>query len=85
MRRWRKIHGKYGINGLLKEHRGVGSSGRPCIKELTTEEKLAKLERKNTILKEQVHFLKKTPWLGVKDLVQNFEFIELLLAGAFIK
>ena len=57
--RWRKIHDKYGINGLLKEKRGVGSSGRPSTKELTTEEKLAKLERENVILKEQVHFLKK--------------------------
>lgn len=57
--RWRKIHDKYGINGLLQENRGVGSSGRPSKKVLTTEEKLAKLERENEILKEQVHFLKK--------------------------
>lgn len=56
--RWRKIHSKYGIGGLLKENRGVGSFGRPRTKELTTEEKLAKLERENTILKEQVYFLK---------------------------
>ncbi len=57
--RWRKIHDKYGINGILQENRGVGSSGRPSKKVLTTEEKLAKLERENEILKEQVHFLKK--------------------------
>lgn len=57
--RWRKIHDKYGINRLLQETRGVGSSGRPSNKVLTTEEKLAKLERENEILKEQVHFLKK--------------------------
>ena len=57
--RWRKIHDKYGINGLLQENRGIGSSGRPSKKVLTTEEKLAKLERENEILKEQVHFLKK--------------------------
>ena len=57
--RWRKIHDKYGINGLLQENRGVGSSGRPSKKVLTTEEKVAKLERENEILKEQVHFLKK--------------------------
>ena len=57
--RWRKIHNKYGINGLLQENRGIGSSGRPSKKILTTEEKLAKLERENEILKEQVHFLKK--------------------------
>lgn len=57
--RWRKIHNKYGINGLLRENRGVGSFGRPCKKILTSEEKIAKLERENEILKEQVHFLKK--------------------------
>ena len=57
--RWRKIHDKYGPNGLLQENRGIGSFGRPSKKVLTTEEKLAKLERENEILKEQVHFLKK--------------------------
>ena len=57
--RWRKIHSKYGPNGLLQENRGLCSSGRPSKKILTTEEKLAKLERENEILKEQVHFLKK--------------------------
>lgn len=57
--RWRKIHDKYGPNDLLQENRGIGSSGRPSKKVLTTEEKLAKLERENEILKEQVHFLKK--------------------------
>ena len=57
--RWRKIHAKYGPNGLLQENRGLCSSGRPSKKILTTEEKLAKLERENEILKEQVHFLKK--------------------------
>ena len=57
--RWRKIHDKYGINGLLQENRGIGSSGRPSKKVLTTEEKLKKLEQENEILKEQVHFLKK--------------------------
>ena len=57
--RWRKIHAQYGPNGLLQENRGICSSGRPSKKILTTEEKLAKLERENEILKEQVHFLKK--------------------------
>lgn len=59
LNRWRKIHNKYGINGLLQENRGIVSSGRPSKKVLTTEEKLTKLERENEILKEQVHFLKK--------------------------
>lgn len=59
LRRWRKIHNEYGIDRLLKENRGMGSSGRPSKKVLTTEEKLAKLERENEILKEQVSFLKK--------------------------
>lgn len=57
--RWRKIHDKYGVNALLQENRGVASSGRPSKKILTIEEKLAKLERENEILKEKVHFLKK--------------------------
>ncbi len=57
--RWRKIHDIYGPNGLLQENRGLCSSGRSSKKILTTEEKLAKLERENEILKEQVHFLKK--------------------------
>lgn len=56
---WRKIHDKYGVNALLQENRGIGSSGRLSKKNLTTEEKLKKLERENKILKEQVHFLKK--------------------------
>ena len=51
--RWRKIHDKYGANGLLQETRGIGSPSRPSKKVLTTEEKLAKLERENEILKEQ--------------------------------
>lgn len=59
LERWNKIHSKYGRNGLLQENRGIGRSGRPVKKVLTTEEKLAKLERENEILKEQVHFLKK--------------------------
>lgn len=59
LNRWREIHDKYEMNGLLQENRGIGSSGRPSKKVLTTEEKLAKLERENEILKEQVHFLKK--------------------------
>jgi transposase len=54
--RWQKIHDKYGIDGPLKEKRGVGNSGRPSTKELTIEEKTAKLEQENTILKEQVSF-----------------------------
>lgn len=57
--RWRKIHDIYGPKGLLQENRGLCSSGRSSKKVLTTEEKLAKLERENEILKEQVHFLKK--------------------------
>ena len=57
--RWRKILSLYGINYLLEENRGIGSSGRPRTKCLSTEEKIAKLERENVILKEQVHFLKK--------------------------
>ena len=57
--RWIKIHKIYGINALLQETRGLCCSGRPSKKVLTTEEKLAKLERENKILKEQVHFFKK--------------------------
>ena len=59
LERWNKIHAKYGPNGLLQDNRGMGSSGRPSKKVLTTEEKLKKLEQENEILKEQVHFLKK--------------------------
>ena len=59
LNRWNKIHNKYGMTALLQENRGIGSSGCPSKKVLTTEEKVAKLERKNEILKEQVHFLKK--------------------------
>lgn len=59
LRRWRKIHDKYGKDALLQENRGLCSSGRPSKKVLTPEEKLVKLERENEILKEQVHFLKK--------------------------
>ena len=57
--RWRRKHREYGIEGLLQENRGLGSSGRPRKIPLTTEEELAKLQRENEILKQQVHFLKK--------------------------
>ena len=57
--RWRKIHDIYGAEGLLRENRGIGSSGHPRKISLTTEEKLAKLEQENEILKQQVEFLKK--------------------------
>lgn len=57
--RWRKIHDIYGVEGLLRENRGIRSSGRPRKIPLTTEEKLAKLEQENEILKQQVEFLKK--------------------------
>lgn len=57
--RWRKIHDIYGAEGLLRENRGIGSPGRPRKIPLTTEEKLAKLEQENEILKQQVEFLKK--------------------------
>jgi transposase-like protein len=59
LRRWIKIYNTYGSDALLKENRGLYSSGRPSKKRLTTEEKLAKLERENEILQQQVQFLKK--------------------------
>lgn len=59
LQRWRKIHDTYGPEALLKENRGVFSSGRPSKKVLTIEEKLAKLEQENEILQQQVQFLKK--------------------------
>jgi len=43
--RWRKIHDKYGQNGLLQENRGLFSSCRPSKKILTTEEKLKKCNK----------------------------------------
>lgn len=57
--RWLKIHRLYGPNGLLQENRGVNSTGRPSKKELTIEDRLAKAERENEILRMQVEFLKK--------------------------
>lgn len=57
--RWRKIHDIYGTERLLQENRGIRSSGRPRKIPLTTEEKLAKLEQENEILRQQVEFLKK--------------------------
>ena len=59
LERWNKIHRQYGIEGLLQETRGTGSSGRPRKIPLTPEEQLAKLQRENEILKQQVYFLKK--------------------------
>ena len=59
LRRWRKKHQDYGVEGLLQETRGSGSSGRPRKIPLTIEEQLSKLQRENEILKQQVHFLKK--------------------------
>ena len=57
--RWIKIHDTYGPNALLQENRGINSKGRPSKKELTIEEKLAKSERENEILRMQVEYLKK--------------------------
>ena len=59
LERWNKIHRQYGIEGLLQETRGTGSTGRPRKLPLTPEKQIAKLQRENEILKQQVHFLKK--------------------------
>ncbi len=59
LRRWRRINDKYGVNALLEEKRGVGSSSRPRKKTLTLEEQIVQLKQKNEILEQQVHFLKK--------------------------
>ena len=59
LQRWRRIHDKFGVNALLEEKRGVGSSGRPRKIPLTLEEQIEQLKQKNEILEQQVHFLKK--------------------------
>lgn len=55
--RWRAAYRKNGIDGL-QDNRS-GHSGRPRIRELTTNEKYVRLEAENNLLKAEIELLKK--------------------------
>ncbi|HET6528985.1 MAG TPA: IS3 family transposase [Balneolaceae bacterium] len=55
--RWRAAYRKNGIDGL-QDNRS-GNSGRPRLRELTPDEKYARLEAENNLLKAEIELLKK--------------------------
>ncbi|KHD85321.1 tranposase [Heyndrickxia ginsengihumi] len=56
-KRWRKIYRERGINGLVDTRKN--HSGRPLERELSLEEKYARLEAKNRILQAENELLKR--------------------------
>jgi transposase len=57
LKRWRKAYREKGITGLIDTRKE--SKGRPLTKELSLEEKYARLEAKNNLLKAELELLKK--------------------------
>lgn len=55
--RWRAAYRENGVNGLSDTRKG--NSGRPSERELTLEEKYARLEAQNNLLKAENELLKK--------------------------
>jgi transposase len=56
-KRWRAAYRENGVSGLRDTR--IGNSGRPREKELTLEEKYARLEAQNNLLKAENELLKK--------------------------
>lgn len=56
-KRWRAAYRKEGVNGLQDTRKG--NAGRPVDRELTLEEKIARLEAKNQLLRAENELLKK--------------------------
>lgn len=56
-KRWRKAYREAGIEGLQDTRKM--NSGRPSERELTLEEKIARLETKNQLLRAENELLKK--------------------------
>jgi len=59
IKRWRAIYRWRGEDGLRKEQRGRGSTGRPAERELTAEEKLRRAEARIRYLEKENELLKK--------------------------
>ena len=58
--RWKRTYKNQGEKGILEEQRGKSiNGGRPRIKELTSEEKIKKIESRNAYLEAENDFLKK--------------------------
>jgi transposase len=55
--RWRAAYRKNGVDGLHDNR--AGKSGRPRERELTPEEKYARLDAENNVLKAEIELLKK--------------------------
>ena len=56
---WRRIYNQYGEDAFTVERRGLGSTGRPLLKEETVEERLKKAEARINYLEAENDFLKK--------------------------
>lgn len=56
-KRWRAAYRENGVSGLRDTR--IGNSGRPCERELTLEEKYARLEAQHHLLKAENELLKK--------------------------
>jgi transposase len=59
LKRWRDAYAARGEAGLLEDQRGKVSTGRKPTGELSTEEKLKRVESRNKLLQAENDFLKK--------------------------
>ncbi|MCA1030943.1 IS3 family transposase [Bacillus timonensis] len=75
--RWRAAYSKNGLDGLQDTRRG--NSGRPRDKELTSDEKYARLEAENNLLKAEIELLKK-----IRFAERGMKKITLLAEQKFI-
>lgn len=59
LKRWRKLYEQFGEDGFYAERRGKGSTGRPSVKPLSSDDKLKKAEARIAFLEAELAFLKK--------------------------
>jgi transposase-like protein len=59
LKRWRKVFGQRGEQGLRDDQRGKNGTGRPLERELTVEEKLRRAEARVKYLEKENELLKK--------------------------
>ncbi|CAH0146183.1 hypothetical protein SRABI96_00592 [Peribacillus sp. Bi96] len=59
LQRWRDPFERFGVDGVLTERRGKGSTGRPSSKPQSVEDQLRKAESRIKFLEAENDFLKK--------------------------
>ena len=70
-KRWRAAYRKFGIEGLQDTRKT--NSGRPSERELTLEEKIARLEAKNKLLQAENELLKKLDLLERQMMTKKLQ------------